>query len=182
MVAIPGGPKKTFPCKLWGFFVHLIYSKHEESAAGISQRMRRVSEQLKSYNLASPVYKKTHVSLPSFARPGFPLCHVELSTGVPSAHWNCPCGVRPMSEADTQNQFEAARRERKIEILISNRFLTHFLTPSTASQFFWHCFHLTQSFETRQLHSSLRAPLTRFVPSYPLYMEKKIKSVQNSGQ
>jgi hypothetical protein len=106
-----------------------IYEKHVESVAGISQRMRRESEQLKSHNLAPPVYKKTHVSLPSFASFGcpLPLSQVVLSTGIPSLHWNCPCGVRPMSEADTQKLLLSAT-ERKVEILNSNCFLTLFLT------------------------------------------------------
>jgi hypothetical protein len=148
------------------------YEKHEESAAGISQRMRAVPEQLQSTNLASPVYKKTHVSWPSFASFGCPLFQVDLSTGVPSAQLNCP-GVRPMSEADTQNQCQSAI-ERKV-VNFNLKSISHSFLPlarllsslSTASN--W-----TQSFESRHLHSSLRAPLTRFVPSYILLKERKL--------
>jgi len=88
------------------------YSKHKERAAGISQRMRTVREQLASHNLASPVSKMTHVSWPSFALFGLPMSQVELSTGVPSGHWNCPC-VRPLSEAETQKENNSAT-ERQV--------------------------------------------------------------------
>ena len=107
--------------------------------------MRQWAEQPFSYNFLCSVPNKRHISSPPSNLFGCPLLnHKDLSTGVPSSHWNWPCSVRPMSDADTQKPLRAAKLNLNLQSLYIFVFISYaircfpvLLPPPPLESKFW---------------------------------------------